>query len=668
MEFHRLRPAWPWWAFAGVLAFAWIAYLPGLAGGFLFDDFVNLPAIGGFGAIDNAPAFWRYITSGTADPTGRPLSLLSFLIDARNWPADPEPFLRTNVLLHLANGCLLYLLLRVIGRPLGDKDAPSSASAVVGAGLWLLHPLFVSTTLYIVQREAMLATTFVLLGLMAYAHGRERYLRHATVAGAAWMLAGIGGGTALAMACKANGALLPVLAWVLEATVLRRSGNTEPSFRWWRRCLVVFPSLLLFAWLASQLRDIGVQPEIRAWTIGERLLTQPRALMDYLYLLLVPRALSTGLFNDAYPVSENLFQPATTGVAIITIVLLVAVGFALRRRAPTWSAALLFFFAGHLLESTTIPLELYYEHRNYLPAVLLFWAPARALCQWRVSPQLRVVAATTLLALFAGITYQRTLLWGHPADMARLWAHRNPTSPRAQAAAAMADLQQRRPHAALRRLTPLTHRRPHDLQLVLNYVDAACAARGLTAVDIALGADTLRNAREGQQLASYWLGKALDTAAEKRCKGLDISTLERWLDAARHNPIMHRPGARQDLAALSGRIALVRRDPATALAQFNHALAYYPTPGAAGQQAALLGSRGYVRQALAHLDYYDRIEHRRMRASGWNMSHMHEWILDKQGYWPRELSILRATLQADLNSDAAWRAPGAVRKNRKPLE
>jgi hypothetical protein len=47
---------------------------------------------------------------------------------------------------------------------------------------------------------------------------------------------------------------------------------------------------------------------------------------------------------------------------------------------------------------------------------------------------------------------------------------------------------------------------------------------------------------------------------------------------------------------------------------------------------------------------------------------MHEWILDKQGYWPRELSILRATLQADLNGDAAWRAPGAVRKNGKPLE
>ena len=97
---------------AALLLIAGLCYLPGLNGGFLFDDFVNLDALGKRGPIDNAPAFWRYITSGTADPTGRPLALLSFLIDARDWPADPAPFLRTNLLLHLLNGVLLFALLR----------------------------------------------------------------------------------------------------------------------------------------------------------------------------------------------------------------------------------------------------------------------------------------------------------------------------------------------------------------------------------------------------------------------------------------------------------------------------------------------------------------------------------------------------------------------------
>ena len=53
---------------AVVLIIAWLAYRPGLSGTFLFDDFGNLPAIGASGPVDNWATFWRYITSGTADP------------------------------------------------------------------------------------------------------------------------------------------------------------------------------------------------------------------------------------------------------------------------------------------------------------------------------------------------------------------------------------------------------------------------------------------------------------------------------------------------------------------------------------------------------------------------------------------------------------------------
>src|SRR5678815_4165037 len=74
-----------WAALLLVLALAAWTYQPGLRGIFLFDDFANLPALGAFGPVDNWIAFWRYITSGTADPTGRPLALLSFLIDAESW-------------------------------------------------------------------------------------------------------------------------------------------------------------------------------------------------------------------------------------------------------------------------------------------------------------------------------------------------------------------------------------------------------------------------------------------------------------------------------------------------------------------------------------------------------------------------------------------------------
>ena len=111
---------------AALFAITWWVYHPGLSGDFLFDDFGNLPAIGATGPVDNWTAFWRYITSGDADPTGRPLTLLTFLIDARDWPASPYPFKVTNLILHLINGVLLAGVLWKLGRALSVPFNPSS--------------------------------------------------------------------------------------------------------------------------------------------------------------------------------------------------------------------------------------------------------------------------------------------------------------------------------------------------------------------------------------------------------------------------------------------------------------------------------------------------------------------------------------------------------------
>src|SRR5512135_1443267 len=158
---------------AALLGLAWLAYHPGLAGTFLFDDFANLPSLGEFGPVDNAATFWRYVTSGSADPLGRPLALLSFLIDANDWPAAPYAFKRTGVLIHLLNGVLLCWLLLKLGRVLGKTDREAAFAALLGAAFWLLHPLLVSTTLYVVQRETILPATFILIGLLGYVGSRE---------------------------------------------------------------------------------------------------------------------------------------------------------------------------------------------------------------------------------------------------------------------------------------------------------------------------------------------------------------------------------------------------------------------------------------------------------------------------------------------------------------
>jgi len=645
---ERCASAGPWIGLGVLLFLTWFIYHPGTAGGFVFDDFVNLDALGKTGRIDDWPALWRYLTSGTADPTGRPLALLSFLLDARDWPADPIPFLRTNILLHVANAALLFAFLRQLGRQLAGTPTQLEWAALLGAGLWALHPLFVSTTLYIVQREAMLAATFTILGLLAWGHGRT-LAESSPRAGTWWMLAGIGGGTALAMLCKANGALLPLLAWILEATVYCKTGFGSHRARRINRLLLLMPSMLLSAYVLYKLADWSTPLATRSWTIGERVLTEPRVLLDYLRLLLVPRVLSTGVYNDSYVWSTGLFKPGTTLPSALTIAALLVAGWGLRRNAAALSAAILFFFAGHLLESTTLPLELYFEHRNYLPAMLLGWPLGLALVRWQAPKGLRVGLAGAILSLLAVITWQRASLWADQPRMARLWVAINPDSSRALATQAQFDMQAGRPDLAVARLRGAWQRHPNDLQLAVNFLSAACMTRGPSVADVTAVASALALADTGDQLAYSWLSDMLKKAGTDGCPGVDLGTMKHWIQAALANPRATRqPDRQQGLHALLGRVALARGDATTALREFKLALDAWATPAAAAQQAAWLAASGHSAEGLALLDYFDALKPR--QSAQWNMIRVHAWVLERQAYWPNEFAELRRKMRADLAS------------------
>lgn len=633
-----------------LLLLAWGCYYPGLSGGFLFDDFVNLNALGSRGPIDNWPAFWRYITSGTADPTGRPLSLLTFLLDAHDWPADPAPFLRTNLLLHLLNGVLLFMLLRRLETHLA-RGREDSLVALLATAWWLLHPLFVSTTLYVVQREAMLPATFTLLGLRLFVAGRQRYLASGGTRGLPAMAGGLLGGTALATLCKANGILLPVLALVLVATVFASTPTAlhctaRKRLRAFDLLLLWLPCALLALYLLRYLPRLHIDLAHRPWTIGERLLTEPRVLMDYLGLLAIPRAVSTGLFNDQYAVSTSLWQPATTLPALLAILVLVMGAVAWRRRQPRLAAALLFFFAGHLLESSVIPLELYFEHRNYLPALLLGWPLADVLTRagrWRKA---RIVGAAGLLALLAFTTWQRATLWGQPEQLARVWALRNPESPRVQAVAGMALMREGRYADAARELHAAWQRQPGETQIALNYVNARCASGGLTPADTAGVGIALRQAQASHLMVHQWLSRMLEAAAHGTCPGLDLGVADGWLAAVAANPAFNAGGVRrQDLLPLLGELETWRGEPRRALAHFKEAIDSHPNPDFAARLVAFLASHGEYRAALDLLDHYEHLD--RPWRGGAGMARVNAWVLDRQGFWPREFAVLRRKLEAE---------------------
>jgi len=199
------------------------------------------------------------------------------------------------------------------------------------------------------------------------------------------------------------------------------------------------PSLGLAALLTLAPRTLLATYEEWDFTLWERLLTQPRVLVDYLGMLLFPRGPMMGLYTDDFATSHGLLSPPST---LLSILLLVGVSIAvtvLRRRAPSVFAGWFFFLAAHAVESSFLPVEMYYEHRNYFPAfglmlaIMGLLALVPAFRTNTLSPRkLGLLAAGGLALVLALGTLGRALVWRDLGTIAQLGARNHPDSMRAQ--------------------------------------------------------------------------------------------------------------------------------------------------------------------------------------------------------------------------------------------
>ena len=315
-----------------------------------------------------------------------------------------------------------------------------------------------------------------------------------------------------------------------------------------------------------------------------------------------------------------------------------------------------FFLASHLIESTSIPLELYFEHRNYIPAMFLFWPICLWLSgvssdpAWHTSLWMRTSIACCVLVMLWFMTYINASAWGNQDEQAQLWARINPSSMRAQTNAALTDLRLNRPQAAEGRLAPLLRLHPQELQVALNLVAAQCEQGVLQPSTRSAALAAMTSSGEPGALLVSWFERALASASTGHCKGMDLNFLQDLVDAGLANT-RFLVGRKQDLYYVQGRIALAQNQPDAALDSFNKGLSTDYTAQAALAQAALLGSTGYPLQGLAHLKYYRQHE-TLAKTKEWGMPRFHDWVLNKQNYWQGEMAILEHTLTTDANRSA----------------
>jgi tetratricopeptide (TPR) repeat protein len=512
-----------------------ICYWPSLDGPFLFDDIPNLELLGDRGGLTSTDKYIDFITSAQSSPLGRPLSLASFTLDGQTWPTDARPFRITNLLIHLVNGLLVFFLTRLIFSTVYTRETAGNL-ALLCTTLWLLHPLLVSTTAYIVQRMTQLGGLFTLAGLLCYMRGRS-YLPTRPQRGWAWIVAGMGICGALALLSKEIGILLPFYALAIELTVfasVRLPGRHRPALI----ALLVTPLIALLVYLGWDWALRMQSFEFRDFTLHERLLTQAVVVVDYLRQIIAPQLSGLGIFHDDYPISKGLFDPPVTLISFLIIAALVSFAVWSRKRWPLVSLGILWFFIGHSLESGPLSLELYFEHRNYLPLL----GPLIAICS--LVPLLRQRlrrALPLILIVFVSmecfLTWQSAATWGSEDRLMQTTLIEHPNSLRAQQYVANKYISRGRYQDALAIQQRLAAKYPEHTSTQLSILNLSCLLNVATVEQVRTTISFLEHSKFDTQIAGF-LGPLISNVTAGSCDALGFAEIDQLFDALLRNSTM----------------------------------------------------------------------------------------------------------------------------------
>jgi tetratricopeptide (TPR) repeat protein len=426
-----------------------LVYFPGLGGDYVFDDFSNILKNKRL-TIDsvNFSEIKEAALSSKAGKLQRPVSMLSFSFNRSLWGNNPFSFKAVNLLIHILNGIGLYfltsILIRRYGKTSGNLKTSPNIYALLTAGIWLVHPINLTSVLYIVQRMTSLSALFAILAMYLYCVYREKvYLDRK---GYAYLWLSVLLFTPLSVLSKENGVLIPLLLFIIEACLYRfKSEVSEGVDKVDSKIILLFLFILILPGIGG-LYFVMENPNrifsaysYREFGIVERLLTESRVLVFYLKMILIPNITELGLYHDDFTLSRTILNPLGTLGALILIVGALLTGIVLvYKKSSLLGFGLCWFFAWHVLESTIIPLELAHEHRNYLASYGILLAVVYFLIEGASKVAMRgtrVAIVATIMLLFGFVTYLRSEQWSDNISQATYEAIHHPQSPRAVFAA-----------------------------------------------------------------------------------------------------------------------------------------------------------------------------------------------------------------------------------------
>jgi tetratricopeptide (TPR) repeat protein len=430
--------------YISILILIFVVYGNTFTAPWFFDDIpniVNNPPLN----IDNLMpgTLWQTFFAKPFNPGNlyRPIACLSF---ALNWLVGQDNTMGyhiVNVGIHGLSAVFLYLIVMQLYQTpaLKDSQLPEGVyfTALLAVVLWAGNPIQTQAVTYIVQRMASLAGMFYAASIYGYISGRLETTRRLQVRYfLVCVLSFI-----MALGSKENAVLLPISLLLIEYIffIMQRKNVNKIYLR----ILALISILILSAGLVY-LHNKGLfahffnQSGSRPFSPYERLLTESRVLFFYLSLIFYPVPSRLSIDHD-FLISTSLFSPWTTALSITTILMLLIIALLYIKKEPIISFALLFFFLNHLVESTIFPLELVFEHRNYIPSFFLFlpiasglyWLLTHYALQNRIIYISIILFISLLISVLGTGTYIRNMTYASSGELWRDTLQKAPLSARA---------------------------------------------------------------------------------------------------------------------------------------------------------------------------------------------------------------------------------------------
>jgi len=279
----------------------------------------------------------------------------------------------TNIIIHLSAVLALALLLKALLRTKGAADSlvffQPAYFVLAVCGLWALAPVQTNAVTYLVQRMTSIVSLFYFAACAFYIYARlTRHLGLRIILWSLFLLAAI-----CAFFSKENSATLPLAILLIEGMFVEpgRLNRIMRAGRWYHWLIIVAAILLVFPIIQHKWNGVISGFSGRHFTLSERLLTQPRIIVFYLSLLLLPLPGRMNLDHD-FSLSTSLISPPSTLLALLFLLGFLALAFWTRKKHPLIAFGILWFYLNLAIESSFVPLELIFEHRLYLPSAGFF--------------------------------------------------------------------------------------------------------------------------------------------------------------------------------------------------------------------------------------------------------------------------------------------------------